>query len=42
MGTDDMAEVSEPEETIPRSLMMLNGALVCGTSRLMPGFGLAS
>ena len=41
MGTDDMAEVSEPEETIPRSLMMLNGALVCGTSRHTPGFGLA-
>ena len=41
MGTDDMAEVTELEETIPRSLMLLNGALVCGStrasSRLRPG-----
>ncbi|MGC3969225.1 MAG: DUF1553 domain-containing protein [Pirellulales bacterium] len=41
MGTDDMAEVAEPEETIPRSLMMLNGALICGTVRHTPGFGLS-
>jgi hypothetical protein len=42
MGTDDMAEVAEPEETIPRSLMMLNGALVCGTTRHTAGFGLSN
>ncbi|MBN8625150.1 MAG: DUF1549 domain-containing protein [Planctomycetes bacterium] len=42
MGTDDMAEVAEPEETIPRSLMMLNGALVCGTTRHTTGFGLST
>lgn len=40
MGTDDMAEVTEPEETIPRSLMMLNGPLVCGSTRATAGFGL--
>lgn len=39
--TDDMPEVKELEETIPRSLMLMNGALLCGTSRTTPGFGLA-
>ncbi len=38
--TDDMPEVKELEETIPRSLMLMNGALLCGTSRTTPGFGL--
>jgi hypothetical protein len=40
MGTDDMAEVTEPEETIPRSLLLLNGALSCGSTRLRAGAGL--
>lgn len=40
-ATDDMPEVQELEETIPRSLMLINGALVCGTTRFTPGFGLA-
>lgn len=42
MNTDDMAEAAQVEETIPRSLMLLNGALVNGTTRLTPGFGLAT
>jgi hypothetical protein len=41
MGTDDMAEVTELDETIPRSLMLLNGSLVCGSTRVTPGFGLS-
>lgn len=41
-STDDMPEVKELEETIPRSLMLMNGALVCGCSRTTPGFGLAA
>lgn len=42
MGTDDMAEVTELEETIPRSLMLLNGALVCGSTRVGAGYGLGA
>lgn len=42
MGTDDMAEVTELEETIPRSLMLLNGALVCGSIRSASGHGLGA
>src|SRR5262249_45439466 len=42
MGTDDMAEVTELEETIPRSLMLLNGALVCGSTRFGAGYGLGA
>lgn len=41
MGTDDMAEVSSSEETIPLALMMLNGPLWTGTSRTTSGLGLA-
>ncbi|MBL9090037.1 MAG: DUF1549 domain-containing protein [Planctomycetaceae bacterium] len=42
MGTDDMAEVTELDETIPRSLLLINGALVCGTTRhSLPDQGLA-
>jgi hypothetical protein len=40
MGTDDMAEVTNFEETIPRALMLLNGALVNGTSRVSPDVAL--
>ena len=42
MGTDDMPEVTELEETIPRSLMLLNGTLVCGASRAASGYGLGA
>jgi hypothetical protein len=42
MGTDDMAEVSEAEETIPRALLLLNGALVNGTTRSNKALGLAA
>ncbi|HWA98729.1 MAG TPA: DUF1549 and DUF1553 domain-containing protein [Pirellulales bacterium] len=42
MGTDDMAEVTELEETIPRSLMMLNGALACGGARMNTDHGLGA
>lgn len=40
MGTDDMAEVTELEETIPRALLLLNGALVGGATRVSAGYGL--
>lgn len=42
MGTDDMAEVTELEETIPRALLLLNGALTCASTRASTGFGLGS
>ncbi|HEX4129855.1 MAG TPA: DUF1549 domain-containing protein [Pirellulales bacterium] len=42
MGTDDMAEVIEQEGTIPRSLLLLNGTLVCGSARLVPNEGLGT
>ncbi|MBS0209174.1 MAG: DUF1549 domain-containing protein [Planctomycetes bacterium] len=42
MGTDENAEVTELEETIPRSLMLLNGALVNGSTRAGPGYGLSA
>ncbi len=42
MGTDDMAEVAEAEETIPRALLFLNGALANGTTRLNSALGLAA
>ena len=41
MGTDDMAEVMETEDTIPRALMFLNGNLINGTTRATPGLALA-
>jgi hypothetical protein len=41
-ATDDMPEVKELEETIPRSLMLINGALICGSTRTTPGFGLSA
>jgi hypothetical protein len=40
MGTDDMAEVAESEETIPRALLFLNGTLVNGTARVNKVLGL--
>jgi hypothetical protein len=42
MGTDDMAEVAEAEETIPRALLFLNGAFINGTTRLNSDLGLAA
>lgn len=41
-AVDEASEVKELEETIPRSLMLMNGALVCGSTRFTPGLGLAS
>src|SRR5262249_23020045 len=40
MGTDDMAEVVASEETVAQSLLFLNGALLNGTTRAMPGLAL--
>ena len=40
LGTDDMLEVTNFDETIPRALMMLNGPLFSGTSRMTPGLAL--
>jgi hypothetical protein len=42
LGTDDMAEVANFEETIPRALMLLNGALLNGTTRQIQGMGLTA
>jgi hypothetical protein len=40
MGTDDMAEATAFEETVPLALMLLNGALTNGTTRMTAGLGL--
>lgn len=41
-AVDEASEVQELEETIPRSLMLMNGALVCGSTRFASGLGLAT
>jgi hypothetical protein len=40
LGTDDMLEVTNFDETIPRALLLLNGPLFCGTSRVTQGLAL--
>lgn len=40
LGTDDMLEVTNFDETIPRALLMLNGPLFCGSTRLTEGLAL--
>jgi hypothetical protein len=40
LGTDDMLEVTNFDETIPRALLMLNGPLFCGTTRMTEGLAL--
>jgi len=40
LGTDDMLEITNFDETIPRALLMLNGPLFCGTTRMTEGLAL--
>ncbi len=40
MGTDDMAEVTDFDETVPKALMFLNGSLLNGATRKTPGLAL--
>src|SRR5262245_26621541 len=41
ISNDDSSEVANFEETIPRALLMLNGPLFCGTTRVTQGLALA-
>lgn len=40
LGTDDMLEITDFDETIPQSLSLLNGSLTNGVTRQLPGSGL--
>jgi hypothetical protein len=40
ISSDDQSEMTNFDETIPRALMMLNGPLFCGTSRMTEGLAL--
>ncbi|OYW15530.1 MAG: hypothetical protein B7Z55_14995, partial [Planctomycetales bacterium 12-60-4] len=40
LGTDDMLEITDFDETIPQSLSLLNGPLTNGVTRQIPGSGL--
>jgi hypothetical protein len=40
ISSDDRSEVANFDETIPRALLMLNGSLFCGTTRMTPGLAL--
>src|SRR5207248_7872748 len=40
ISNDDSSEVTNFDETIPRALLMLNGPLFCGTTRLTEGLAL--
>ncbi len=42
MNTDDQAETAQAGESIPRSLLMMNGALINGPTRHTPGYGLTA
>ncbi len=41
LGTDDMAEATSFDETVPQALLLLNGTLVNGATRATPGLALA-
>jgi Protein of unknown function (DUF1549)/Protein of unknown function (DUF1553) len=40
ISSDDSSEITNFDETIPRALLMLNGPLFCGTSRMTQGLAL--
>jgi hypothetical protein len=40
ISNDDSSETANVDETIPRALLMLNGPLFCGTSRVVSGLSL--
>jgi hypothetical protein len=42
ISNDDSSEMTNFDETIPRALLMLNGPMFCGTTRLTEGLALHS
>src|SRR3954447_5790292 len=42
ISSDDASEMTNFDETIPRALLMLNGPLFCGTTRMSDGLALKS